>query len=376
MKKQVKVLYVNGGLMDRGGVSAVMMNYYLHIDKNLVHIDFLTHGGTAGVRDNEIYENGGEVFTVTPKSKNYFQNVKQIKKVLKKNNYDIVHAHADSGNAHILRLAKKCGIPVRISHSHNTDHTVNNKLRRKLADLQKKKISKYATHKFACSKEAGLWLYGKEVPVINNAITVRNFAYSKDSRESIRNKYDIGGNLLIGCVGRLDYQKNHKFLLSVFSEIVKKCKDVRLLLVGDGILKNELTEEVKKLGLQEYVIFAGQVSNVNEYYSAFDLFVMPSLFEGLGMVIIEAECSGLPCLLSENIPSSVKINDNVRFLSLDKPDVWVDAILLANIEESQRTTDNLKKVIGAGYDIETQAKKIEQFYMKVSENANESFDNQ
>ena len=374
MSKKVRVLYVNGGLMDRGGVSSVMMNYYMHIDSSQVQIDFLTHGYGEGIRDKEIINNGGKIFTVPPKSKNYFKNTKMIRNILKKNHYDIVHSHADAGNVHILKIAKQCGVPVRISHSHNTDYTINNPVRKKLADMQKKNISKYATHMFACSEEAAMWLYGKSVSIIKNAIEINNYSYNEVHRNKIRNKYNIGDSLLVGCVGRLDYQKNQTFLLKVFSDVVKRRDDICLMLLGDGILKNELTEETKRLKIEDRVIFAGQVSNVNEYYSAFDIMVMPSLFEGFPVALVEAQCSNLPCLVSDNVTDSVKINSNMDFLSLSNYQEWVEQLSLAYPEE--RTHSGcLERVKSAGYDINIEAKKLEQFYLKVSENYNESFDN-
>ena len=375
MSKKVRVLFVNGGLMDRGGVSSVMMNYYMHIDSSQVQIDFLTHGYGEGIRDKKIIESGEKIFTVPPKSKNYFKNTKMIRNILKKNHYDIVHSHADAGNAHILKIAKQCGVPVRISHSHNTDYTINNPVRKKLADMQKKNISKYATHMFACSEEAAMWLYGKSVPIIKNAIEIYDFSYNEAHRSKIRNKYNIGDKFLVGCVGRLDYQKNQTFLLKVFSDVVKRRDDICLMLLGDGILKNELTEETKRLKIEDRVIFAGQVSNVNEYYSAFDIMVMPSLFEGLGMVAIEAQSANLPCLLSDNIPKTVSINDNVVFLSLSDYQAWVDKLYIANPNSQRDNKDCLERIKSAGYDINLEAKKLEQFYLKVSENYNESFDN-
>lgn len=373
MSNPIKVLYVNGGLMDRGGVSSVMMNYYLNIDRSRIHIDFLTHGYGEGVRDKEIIKNGGKIFTVPPKSKDYFKNTKMIRNILKKNHYDIVHSHADAGNAHILKIAKQCGVPVRISHSHNTDYTINNPIRKELADMQKKNISKYATHMFACSEEAAMWLYGKSVPIIKNAIELNDFSYSEEQRNNIRNKYNIGDKFLVGCVGRLDYQKNQIFLLNIFSDLLKKRNDICLMLVGDGILKQELIEAAKKLRIEDSVIFAGQVSNVNEYYSAFDIMVMPSLFEGLGMVAIEAQSANLPCLLSDNIPKTVRINDNVVYLSLSDYQAWVDKLYTANPNSQRDNEDCLERIKRAGYDINTEAKKLELFYLKVSKNVESEF---
>lgn len=375
MRDYIKVLFVNGGLMDMGGVSSFMMNYYNHIDKSKVHIDFLTHGTCAGIRDDEIVSQGGNVYVIPPKSKDYLTNVKRMREILISEKYDIVHAHADSGNAHILKIAKECGVPVRISHSHNTDHTVVNPIRRFIADFQKKRIKRYATHLLACSKEAGEWLYGEEVPVINNAISTSDFSFNLYYRNEVREKYCIGDNLLIGCVGRLDYQKNQAFLLEVLSEVVKLRKDVRLMLVGDGILRSELETKMKALSLEDYVIFAGQISNINKYYSAFDIFTLPSIFEGFGMVVIEALCSNCPCLISDRFPKSVQIDERIVTASIDDITEWVNYISNFNVVNDRLIHDGIKTVSSNGFDIVRSANKLTNFYFDIMSSKNESISN-
>lgn len=195
--EQVKILYVNGGLMDRGGVSSVMMSYFQHFDKSKVHIDFLVHGTGSGERDEEIIQAGSKIFSVPPKSKNPIVNKKMIKTVMMNEKYDIVHSHADSGNGYILKIAKKCGVDIRISHSHNTNYTISNKVRIALNEIQKKLINHYATHKWACSKKAAEWLYGTcdGVDIVNNAIDTKRFVYSLANRNEIRSRYGIKKNM-------------------------------------------------------------------------------------------------------------------------------------------------------------------------------------
>lgn len=366
MEDRIKILYVNGGLMDRGGVTSVMMNYYLRFDSNKIKVDFLVHGYGIGERDNEILDRGDNIYRVPPKSKEPIKNYYAISKIIKKGRYDIVHAHADSGNAYILSIAKKYGVPIRISHSHNTNYTISNKYRIWLNDLQKKKIYKYATHRWSCSRIAAEWLYGttEHTCVIHNAIEVERFLFSNESRRKIRRQYGIDENYVMVMIGRLDYQKNHSFMLDVIKTLGQKIPSLKLLIVGDGKLRGDLEEHAKRLGINEYIIFCGQVQNVNEYYSAADLFVMPSLFEGFPVSVVEAQVSGVPCLLSTAITSEVRVMENVEYLAIDDPAKWCNRMEQLTYERS-RMNDSLQKVIDAGYDIKNEAEKIQSKYIEM-----------
>lgn len=368
MDKKMRILYINGGLMDRGGVSSVMMNYYLHFTDHNIRVDFLGHGVGPGVRDEEILGRGGKVFNIPAKSKNFFGNYKQLKTIIKNGRYDIVHAHADSGNAYLLKVAKECGVPVRISHSHNTNYTINNKVRIFLNDIQKKQIKKYATNLWACSHKAAQWLYGNDndVEVIHNAIETKKFCFSMEQRDKIRDIYGLENKYVIGIVGRLDYQKNHSFMLDVIKEYVTIEPNAKLMIIGDGKLKEDLVKKVDDLKINDNVIFVGQVQNVYDFYSAFDVLVMPSLFEGLPVSAIEAQTSGLPCLISEEVTKEVNLGYNVSYLNIKNPKVWVEQ--LQNVKNIERDFDKAPaRVADAGYDIQREADRIQKRYWKLKE---------
>ena len=371
MKKNLNILYVNGGLMDRGGISSVMMNYYLHFTDKKIKIDFVGHGYGNGERDKEIIKNGDKVFNIPPKSKNIFLNYIKLKKIMKSGKYDIVHSHADSGNAYILKIAKKCGIPIRISHSHNTNYTINNKIRILWNEIQKKEIKKYATDLWACSSEAARWLYGskeKNVKIIHNAIETKKFCFSQLKREGIRKKYNIKDDFVIGIVGRLDYQKNHDFILKVMKEYLIKDNEAKLMIVGDGKLRESLKKKIEELGIKKNIIFVGQVQNVFDFYNAFDVLVMPSLFEGLPVSAIEAQASGLSCLISNKVTREVDLGYNLKYLDITKIKPWVEE--LNEIKKNKQKREKKEAyfyIQKAGYDIQEEAEKVQKIYWNLKE---------
>lgn len=366
--KIIRVLYINGGIMDRGGISAYMMNYYRHIDRTKVQIDFVVHGFDKGVFDEEIREMGGQIYNVPVKSKDYFGNIRALRKIFKSGKYKIVHSHMDAMNTVVLKEAKKCGIPVRIAHSHNTEHLTSNKLKYFLNEIARKNVTKYSTHMCACSKMAGMWLFGNEavengnVKIIKNAIEVDKYRFDINARNRLRKELKLENNFIIGHVGRFDYQKNHMFILDVFAEIVKHRSDTRLLLVGDGNLRNKIETKIEKLGLQNSVILLGQRADVNELMSMFDVFILPSLFEGLGIVAVEAQANGLTCYLSSGIPREVNVTNKIQFLEIDNIEEWIKA--LVNIQRSDRTickTQFLKD----GYEIGSAAEELCDMYINL-----------
>ncbi len=369
MGRAARVLYVNGGCMDYGGISSVMLNYARHMDADAVKIDFLGQGSSYGPRDHEILKMGSRVYHIPAKSQAYMQNVSRMERIIKQGNYDIVHAHADSGNAHILRIAKKCGAVARISHSHNTDYTLTDagRIRTVVNDLQKLMIPKYATHLWACSKAAGDWLYGgkRKFCTMRNAIEIERYLFSPKSREKIRKQYQIQNRMVIGVVGRLEQRKNHRFLLAMMGKLARQKKPMVLMVVGDGSLSSTFRQYVSAHGLEDFVVFTGSVPNVEEYYSAFDVFVMPSIFEGLPVCAVEAQCNGLPCIFSSNVTDEVDILDTNTFLDIGPGAIglWADAAIGKAV--MGRNLDARKAVEEAGYDITREAGKMQKKYREM-----------
>lgn len=365
----IRILYVNGGPMNRGGIESYMMNYYRNFDKSKIQIDFVAIGLERAAYDNEIESLGGKMYYIPKKSKDYLGYKKGLRDIFKSGQYKIVHTHMDAMGMTVLKEAKKCNIPVRIAHSHNTQHLTNNPIKLKINEYARKNINKYATHMFACSELAGRWLFGDEefkngkVEVVKNAIDIEKFMFNEEKRKIIRQDLDIlNDEIVIGHVGRFDYQKNHIFILKVFSKLLRYNKKLKLILIGDGHLKEEFKKQINRLKIDKNVKVIDACDNVNEMYNIFDIFVLPSHFEGLGIVAIEAQANGISCVLSDKVPNEVKVGENVKFLNIDNEDLWVN--LIENIIENglQRNIDK-QRIIDYGYDIKIAAKKMQDKYI-------------
>lgn len=360
----IRILYVNGGLMNRGGIESYMMNYYRHFDRSKIQIDFIVHdAGGYGYYDEEIKQMGGRIFVLPKKSTHPFTYIHQLKKILNNGEYKIIHTHMDAMGAWVLKAAKECGIPVRIVHSHNTQHLTTNPIKLFFLEQARKNINKYATHRMACSNVAGKWLFGDEpFTVVHNAIEVEKFAFKEEERKRIREMYGVNEDeFLIGHVGRFDNQKNHSFLLDVFADVVKEKPNCKLMLVGEGHLMQNIKEKVSRLKLDKNVIFTGVRDDAYKYYNAFDTFVLPSLFEGLGIVAIEAEMNGCPTILSDQVPQATKIAQNVAYLALTH-DVWVHEILL-EIQNSKGREGASFDIFNSDYNIINESKKLQSLYI-------------
>lgn len=366
---KVKVLYINGGIMNRGGIESFMMNYFRHIDRNRVQIDFVVHGYEQGAYDDEIERLGGKIFRVPIKSRHPFRYKRELRKIFATGEYAIVHSHADAMSAWILKIAKQCGIPVRIAHSHNTDHLTTNRLKYYLNEMARQDICNQANVCFACSEAAGRWLFGEhKFTVIPNAIDLEKFKYDLETRKSIRMELGLSENQLVfGHVGRFDTQKNHEFLIGIFKHLYRDNDNCRLMLVGEGWKQEDIKKLVRYEGLEDGVLFLGMRSDVARLYNAMDCFVLPSLFEGLGIVLLEAQANGLPCFVSDTIPKAVSITDKIKFLPL-KENVWIDTMSAFASDEIvsydiKRNSSTLEQIQLAGYDIQLAAKHLENTYI-------------
>lgn len=313
-----------------GGVENFFMNYYSKMDFTKFQFDFVT------IHDDMVYKEEvsehGNVFVVENYNKHPLKYYSSVKKIIEENNYDIVHVNLLScANIIPLLVAKKCKVKNIIAHSHNAN--IPKGLVRKVLDkVNKKKMLKCATNYYACSKLAGDWMFGKDTnyTLINNKISFSKFAYNEKARNDIRWGLNIKNSFVIGHIGRFSQQKNHEFLIRTFKLIKDKEPDkkIKLLLVGDGELKDKCMELAENLGVRGDIITTGMVSNSFDYYSVFDIFTLPSLFEGLPLVGVEAQISGVKCLFSSNITSELKVSkgDQVEFIDLDE-DKWSKCIL-------------------------------------------------
>lgn len=364
MEEPIRILII--GMHDKiGGVETFLMNYYRNIDRNKVQFDFISIYDKLCF-ENEIKSLGGRVYRICSEKVNPIKYCKQLEKIIRENNYKIVHINMLSA-ANILPVivAKRQKIKRIIIHSHNSNTPSG--LLRKLLNTLNKPFLHLGTDFFACSKLAGEWLFGKnflkkhELKIINNAVDIDKYKFNAKTRENIRNELECREKFVIGHVGRFCYQKNHDFLINVFYEVQKEDKDMILLLIGEGELKEEIQEKVKKLNIQDNVIFLGTTNKVQNYLQAMDLFVLPSRFEGLPVVGIEAQASGTKCLFSNNITKETKIVDNTEFLDLNVQE-WKNAIL--NCKNVSKEYEN---VIDDKYNIRVASKELEKIYISMAE---------
>lgn len=362
----VRVLQVIG-IMNRGGAETMIMNLYRNIDRSRVQFDFVEHTSERAVFDDEIEQLGGRIyhcpkFTV----KNYFAYKKWWDEFFKTHggDYKIVHGHIGSTAPIYLGVAKKYGkYTIAHSHSSGTDHS----LKHFAYDILSYNTRNIADSFFACSKPAGQDRFGSktEFQVLNNAIDTQQYIFSKSVRDEVRKELGLTNEFVLGHIGRFGKEKNHDFLIDIFAQIKKENPNAKLLLVGDGDEKNNIKNKVHQLQLDDSVIFTGVRSDVNRLLQAMDIFVFPSLFEGLPVTMVEAQASGLPCVISDKVPDECIITDNlvtVKNLS-DSAEDWAEHILSRTNAVRTDTSDQVK---AHGFDISETSKWLEEFYIEKS----------
>ncbi len=354
-------------IMNRGGLETMLMNYYRKLDKTKIQFDFMTNRLERGHYDDEIEALGGKIYRLSPiKPGNYNKYFKELDEFFKEHKeYKVVHSHINENSGFVLKAAKKAGIECRIAHSHLSDLKLDYKYpfrvyaRRNL----KGNVSDY----FACSQRAGEWLFGKEisssgkVTVLNNAVDTEKFKINKDIRDKVRMELGIEDKKVIGHVGRFNPQKNHEFLIDVFNEVYKKDKGTVLLLIGDGYLKEKIEDKVKKLNLEQGVKFLGVREDIPELMQGMDLFLFPSQFEGLAVVMVEAQAAGLKVITSTGVTKESDITNNVEFIDLSKgAEYWADIVLNSDFKKK----DDINLMIKKGYDSTNNVKWLSDFYLK------------
>lgn len=359
-----------------GGVEAVIMNYYRAMNRGKIQFDFICDEDSTNIPYEEIKSLGGKVILIPPYQK-LFKYQRVLKEILREGNYKIVHSHINALSVFPLRIAKKVGVPIRIAHSHST--TNKKEWKKNFFKSILKPFSKvYATNYFCCTEHAGRWLFGNkkfengEIYILNNAINLEKFIYNEKIRENKRTELKIDKDTIVfGHIGRFVEQKNHKFLINIFNEVHKKNINTKLILVGQGPLKKEIEQQIKQLNIEDYVLMLGQRADVNEIYQAFDIFLFPSLYEGLGMVAIEAQAAGNLCIVSTEIPKVAKVTKKMEFLDLSAPNQrWVDCILSAIENIGEKSDVSIDEFVNAGYDIKQESIKLEKQYLKLYDNSN------
>lgn len=364
MNEPIRVLHVLQR-MEAAGVQTLLMNLYRKIDRNKVQFDFLVHYTTPQFFDKEIEELGGKIYRFSVREDynflKYYINLNQFFK--KHKEYKIVHGHMHTLGGIYLHVAKKWGVPIRIAHSHTNNTQYD--FKRFIKIIMNHLYAMDANILFACSDAAGKYMFGdKHFKVINNAIVTDNFAFSKEKRAAKRRELGIENKFIIGNVGRFEIQKNQHFVVEVFEKLNLICPDSVLLLVGTGSLLNSIQTIVKEKGLQNKILFLGNRRDVVELYQAMDVFLMPSLFEGLGIVGVEAQAAGTPTVCTDTLPIELDVTPLIYRVSLNAPiDKWVTTIL--NSSKNPLKHKNMKSyVVKANYDMDILAKKMEVFYIK------------
>lgn len=361
--KPIRVLHVINGL-GSGGAESFLMNIYRNIDKSKIQFDFLIRSTEENIYLDEIDKLGGKVYITSSFPKHFFKNYKEVNRFFKDHKeYNIIHVHANALlYVRPLTIAKVYGIKCRIIHSHSTQ-TVNNYVYRFIHKWNKKFISSKATEFFACSVSAGNWMFKNEFKVINNAIDIDKFKFRPDSRERVRKEFNMENRFVVGNIGRFVCPKNHAFIIDIFYEIYKENKNAVLMLVGTGELFEDIKTRVNLLGLQDSVIFTGVRKDVPDILCAMDVFLFPSLYEGLGLVLIEAQASGLHCIASDDvIPKETKVTNLVEYIMLNKSSSeWAKSVLkYQNVYIRENTYMQIKN---SGFDIKDLAQSLEEFYL-------------
>ena len=317
----------------------------------------------------------GKVIIIPSYSKP-FKYHKALKRVLKEGNYKIIHSNINTLSVFSLFAAKCAGVPIRIAHSHSTTNKKEKK--KNLMKQVLRPFSKvFATDYMCCSELAGRWLFGNKeydkgnVYLLNNAIDLDKFKYNESLRKKKRKELGIKDDaLVIGHIGRFVAQKNHDFLIDIFNEIHKKNNNSILLLAGQGPLMEDIKNKVKELNLDDNVKFLGQRNDANELYQAFDVFLLPSLYEGLPVVGVEAQAAGLLCYLSDDMTKETKVLDITKFMSLNNPPKeWADNIL-DDVKKYKRI-DTSKEMTAKNFNIKEEAKKLEEYYLNLYNNGGE-----
>lgn len=368
-QRKIRVLYITDTFRQRSGITAVIRNYLTHFDWDKIQVDLLVNDTSEEEAVEQMRKLGANIFympvlgmrTISP----FF---KFIKSFFKEHHYDIVHSHYYQIDTLVFPIAKKHFNCKCISHSHSTKYSEYfiRGLRNRIMCWN---IGKVADYWAACSNDAGIFLFGKSFQnspkklIVINGVESKEYLFDNLVREQKRKEFGIGNEeIIVGHIGRMAPQKNPLFLLDIFQELLKINDKYRLMMVGNGPMESEVRDKATRLGLNDKIYFAGVRNDVPKLINAFDFFLFPSLYEGLGIVAVEAQANGLNCLVSDVIPSEVDLTGITR-LSLKKPaSEWAQTI---NEIGTNRHENNVQKVVEAGYDIQIAANALYDFYSQI-----------
>ncbi|MDE6029926.1 MAG: glycosyltransferase family 1 protein [Clostridiales bacterium] len=355
----IRVLQIVAGL-NYGGVSAAIMNYYRNIDRTKVQFDFTTTAA-GGRFEEEIKQLGGNVFLLPNKSKHPFKYVKQLKKIIKQGNYDIVQSNANSASAFLdLYPAKRAKCKIRIAHSHNSNCLI--KWQHKIF---KPLLPSVVTNRFACSAAAAEWMFGKnkDYKLINNGIDFDKYAFDLEKRAAVREQMQWGDDIIIGNVGSFQERKNQRFLIELMPKLLQVLPNARLVLIGRGDTQQQLKELCTQLNVNDSVDFLGARNDVDMLLQGFDVFCFPSTFEGLALAYIEALASALPVIISDGVPF-VQFGNVSRLPLIHEQ--WIDRIQTSAQNVANRTAFTAQEIADSGYDIKTLAAELLNVYEELT----------
>lgn len=368
----IRVLNVLVGLQ-RGGIETFLMNVYSKIDKSKIQFDFLITDKRDSDYKDEVIRLGGNVFTYSSRRDSLWQNYKDVDSFFKTHKYSIVHFHISSlSNIAPIFAAYHNNVGNIIIHSHSSN--VVGSLHKILHRMNKLLIKRFSSHYLACSYDAAKWMYPSFIikeslyKIIPNGINLDKFSFSIDKREEMRKKLNIDSTtLLFGHVGRFSFPKNHLFLLEVFKAIHNTIKNSKLVLVGKGEKESVIKEKILELNLSSDVIFFGESDKVDFLMASFDAFIMPSFYEGLPVVLVEAQASGLPCFVSNSVTNDIKVTNLINYISLNKsPSYWASEIIERmndNLLSSRYVISDCKDLID--FDIKKVTVQLEKFYSNI-----------
>lgn len=350
----------------------MVMNYYRNIDRDAVQFDFMVHRQERGAYDDEIEALGGRIYRMPPVKPGRFRKYKkELRKFFDEHpEYSIVHSHMSELGYFAFKEAKAHGVKCTICHAHNAPHFKDETFGEKLKDIMrwvfKHKIRKYTDRRFICSMDAGIWLFGKlkkrSFYMMNNAVDAQAFRWNPERAEMLRKRESLDGRFVVCHVGRFNAQKNHSFLIDIFKSVTEQCPGSVLLLAGSGELEERIRAEVKTLGLSGSVRFLGTRDDVSDILLMSDVFLFPSLYEGLPVTLVEAQASGIKCVISDAVPDDCHITKNIDVVPIESSaEEWADKVL--DYSCGYRRKDTYNAIVEAGFDIKENAARIEELYL-------------
>lgn len=355
-----------GGKIDSGGKKNLIMEYYRHIDRNKVQFDFICDSDSQAIPREEIESLGGRVYEIRP-YQNIIGNMVDIYKLCRKNRYPVMHAYNSTMNLFPMFIAKIAGVPVRISESLSMAHEGDWKT--KIKKILRPMSKWFANYYMSCGDDCGRWQFGDKlfdagkVDVFKTVINTEFNAFNPELRDKTRKEFGWEDKIVIGHIGRFTPQKNSVHLIEIFSAVAKKEPKAVLCLIGDGELKEEMMAKIDELGIKGQVNYLGRREDIQQFYNAMDMFLLPSLYEGLPVVGLEAESCGLPMFFSTEVTREANACELGHFIDLaENETVWADEILKAVRENMPKRRSHAKEVAEAGFDSASEAMRMQRYY--------------